>query len=149
MLTNRSFQIEQQDDSLHVLHVFEVSTAQSGEVKCTAATSISSQSVTHTDLIVLPEIYEAAADDGDTDAESAKRSIDPLLNRHRRDGCDVDDEYDDDDVAGTMEETPAYIIYGPNDGTALIGGTVILEVIYGGKPEPTIKWMRAVSDDET
>lgn len=44
-----------------------------------------------------------------------------------------------------IADVPAYIIRGPEDCTALVGGTVCLTVSYGGCPKPTIKWLRAVS----
>lgn len=42
-------------------------------------------------------------------------------------------------------EIPAYIIRGPEDCSVLIGGTVILEAIFGGYSQPIVKWYRAVS----
>lgn len=45
----------------------------------------------------------------------------------------------------TIADVPAYLIRGPDDCTALIGGTVCLTVTYGGYPKPSIKWLRAVS----
>lgn len=44
-----------------------------------------------------------------------------------------------------IADVPAYLIRGPDDCTALIGGTVCLTVTYGGYPVPSIKWLRAVS----
>lgn len=44
-----------------------------------------------------------------------------------------------------IADVPAYLIRGPDDCTALIGGTVCLTVTYGGYPKPSIKWLRAVS----
>lgn len=44
-----------------------------------------------------------------------------------------------------IADVPAYLIRGPDDCTALIGGTVCLTVTYGGYPKPNIKWLRAVS----
>lgn len=44
-----------------------------------------------------------------------------------------------------IADVPAYLIRGPDDCTALIGGTICLTVTYGGYPKPSIKWLRAVS----
>lgn len=44
-----------------------------------------------------------------------------------------------------IADVPAYLIRGPDDCTALIGGTVCLTVTFGGYPKPSIKWLRAVS----
>lgn len=112
----KRFQIVEQPDDLQILNVLNVDCGQSGEIKCIAKCP-NHQKVVHTDLIVLPE---------------------PTVERS-------DFEEDDDLCPDAYNNCPAYIIYGPQDCTALIGGTVILEVIHGGFPEPTIKWMRAVS----
>lgn len=40
---------------------------------------------------------------------------------------------------------PAHILSGPQDCTTLIGGKIILEAFFAGHPDPTVKWMRAVS----
>ena len=57
-----------------------------------------------------------------------------------------DDEEEADDESDNI--CPAYIICGPQDCTALIGGQVMLEVIYGGHPEPLVKWLKAVSYEQ-
>lgn len=44
-----------------------------------------------------------------------------------------------------IADVPAYLIRGPSDCTALIGGTICLTVTYGGYPKPSIKWLLAVS----
>lgn len=49
------------------------------------------------------------------------------------------------DTGTEQPDIPAFITKGPEDCTVLVGGTVSLDVIYGGYPEPEIKWMRAVS----
>jgi len=42
-------------------------------------------------------------------------------------------------------DVPAYIIRGPDDCSVLIGGTVTLDVLFSGFPEPSVKWLKAVS----
>lgn len=120
-------QVDRQPDGLHLLHIFEVTTAQSGEVKCVAKCA-NEQTVCHSDLVVFPEIYTSTVNDEDLNDDTLIPSFD-----HDRD-LDFDHNI-----------CPAYIICGPQDCTALIGGQVVLEVIYGGHPEPTIKWLKAVS----
>lgn len=44
-----------------------------------------------------------------------------------------------------IASVPTFLIRGPDDCIALIGGTVCLTVEYGGFPEPAVKWLRAVS----
>lgn len=46
-----------------------------------------------------------------------------------------------------IADVPAYLIRGPDDCIALVGGNVSLTVTYGGYPTPTIKWLRAVSNN--
>ena len=41
--------------------------------------------------------------------------------------------------------TPAIVTEGPIDMIALRGDTVSLKVTYAGEPEPSIRWMKAVS----
>lgn len=48
------------------------------------------------------------------------------------------------DTCTEQPDIPAYITHGPEDCTVLIGGTVALEVHYGGFPHPEVKWMQAV-----
>lgn len=123
-------QVDRQADGLHLLHIFEVTAEQSGEVKCVARCG-NEQAVCHTDLAVFPEIYKAFDEtNDDVDGDNALVPFD----------CqELDFDNDPDNIC------PAYIICGPQDCTALIGGQVVLEVVYGGHPEPTIKWLKAVS----
>lgn len=119
-------QVDRQPDGLCLLHIFDVAPEQSGEVKCVAKCG-TEQTVCHTNIAVFPQIY--------TPYDDIEDVLTPL-------GVPTDDEpeFNNDD-----NMCPAYIICGPQDCTALIGGQVVLEVIYGGQPEPVIKWLKAVS----
>uniref|UniRef100_A0A1A9UZC2 Myosin light chain kinase, smooth muscle n=1 Tax=Glossina austeni TaxID=7395 RepID=A0A1A9UZC2_GLOAU len=44
---------------------------------------------------------------------------------------------------GEIIRQPAYVLEGPNDCTALIGGCVRLSVIFEGVPKPQITWFKA------
>uniref|UniRef100_A0A1B0FRK4 Ig-like domain-containing protein n=1 Tax=Glossina morsitans morsitans TaxID=37546 RepID=A0A1B0FRK4_GLOMM len=44
---------------------------------------------------------------------------------------------------GDIIRQPAYVLEGPNDCTALIGGCVRLSVIFEGVPKPQITWFKA------
>lgn len=101
------------------MHLFEVTADQSGEVKCVAKHE-TEHTVCHTNLVVFPEIYQHINEMGIND-----------------DFASLDNEPDN--------VCPAYILCGPEDCTALIGGQVVLEVIYGGHPDPVVKWLKAVS----
>jgi len=43
------------------------------------------------------------------------------------------------------DESPARVTQGPKDATALRGDSVSLTALYSGFPEPTVRWLRAVS----
>lgn len=45
----------------------------------------------------------------------------------------------------SSNEVPALVLKPPEDAIALRGSTVELNTIYQGQPEPSVKWMRAVS----
>lgn len=69
-------------------------------------------------------------------SESTELTVLPIQQSDRILELDADTEQPD---------IPAYITHGPEDCTVLIGGTVALDVHYGGYPHPDVKWMRAVS----
>lgn len=43
------------------------------------------------------------------------------------------------------KDVPPYIIQGPKDCSALIGGKVVLDVHFGGHPKPEVTWFKGVS----
>lgn len=118
----------------------------SGEVECMAYNPLNPQATQrscYTDLVVLPrpiQLYNL--DDFEieppillssttipapgTGAAAATRSLTTKTYKQ-------------------IADVPAYVIRGPEDCTALIGGTVCLTVTYGGCPKPSVKWLRAVS----
>lgn len=53
-------------------------------------------------------------------------------------------EFQDDDV-DARNRSPAIILWGPCDTTALRDALVVLEMSYAGNPEPRVQWCRAVS----
>lgn len=40
---------------------------------------------------------------------------------------------------------PATLLRGPSDTTAMRGDRVLLKAIYRGNPEPSVRWLKAVS----
>lgn len=44
------------------------------------------------------------------------------------------------------KDVPPYIVQGPKDCTALIGGDVLLNVVFGGHPKPEVTWFKGVSN---
>ena len=129
MVDSVPLQVDQQEGGVHLLHLFEVCAENSGEVKCVLLSN-DHQVVSHTQLVVFPEIFGEPVTDED--------EITTL-------GSPKDEEEADDESDNIC---PAYIICGPQDCTALIGGQVMLEVIYGGHPEPLVKWLKAVSYEQ-
>ena len=45
----------------------------------------------------------------------------------------------------TQKDVPALVLSPPEDVVAMRGANIVLETRYQGHPEPTVKWMRAVS----
>lgn len=120
----RKRQIERSDDGLNVLHLLNVDHKISGEVKCRVACRNNPQifNVYHTSLTVLPlpisERY-GSIENVVADTSSNKSSL--------------------------VDDLTAYITKRPDDQTVLVGDSIQLNVEYVGVPEPTVRWMRAVS----
>ena len=57
------------------------------------------------------------------------------------------DLWHDEATNGSEEEegTPAILIRGPLDTTALRGDRVVLKATYVGSPKPLVRWLKAVS----
>lgn len=108
------FQIEKQDNGYTILHILGTEYKHSGEIKCTA----------YLDSNPFNSI-----------SESTELTVLPIQQSDRILELDADTEQPD---------IPAYITHGPEDCTVLVGGTVALDVHYGGYPHPDVKWMRAV-----
>jgi len=111
------------DDGLNVLHLLNVDHNVSGEVKCRVARRNNPQifNVYHTTLTVLPlPINERF--------ESIEHIVESGSNK-----------------SSVVHDLTAYIIKRPDDQTVLVGDSIQLDVTYIGVPEPTVRWMRAVS----
>lgn len=94
----------------------------------------------YTDLAVLPRPIQLANVDIDPDAGSF------FINSNTIHCTDLNPSTSITQQAfKPIADVPAYLIRGPDDCTALIGGTVCLTVTYGGYPKPSVKWLRAVS----
>lgn len=60
--------------------------------------------------------------------------------------CDKTDNKNIDNRRNQSTSTlPATILWGPCDTTVLRGARVVLETSYAGNPEPSVQWLRAVS----
>lgn len=126
---------------MKILHILGVEHRHSGEIQCVAYNSLNpvqTQRSCCTDLAVLPRPVQLANVDIDPDSGSyfvnstnvhGAADLNPITQQAFKPIADV----------------PAYLIRGPDDCTALIGGTVCLTVTYGGYPKPSINWLRAVS----
>lgn len=106
-----------------MLHLFNVDHNLSGEVKCRVVCRNNPNifNAYHTTLTVLPlpisERYESI--ENCVESSSNKSSL--------------------------VHDLTAYITKRPDDQTVLVGDSIQLDVEYIGIPEPTVRWMRAVS----
>lgn len=140
-------QIESDDDGLKILHILGVEHRHSGEIQCIVYNSLNpvlTQRSCYTDLAVLPRPAQLANVNGDrSDAGVGGfyfMNSTPIhcTDLHRTTSITHQ-------AFKPIADVPAYLIRGPDDCTALIGGTVCLTVTYGGHPKPTILWKVAVS----
>lgn len=123
-IKKRFQQIEHLDDGLNVLHLLNVDHNLSGEVKCHAISCSNPKvyNVYHTSLTVLPipisERYESIENYVESSSDKSNSFVHDLT---------------------------AYITKRPDDQTVLVGDSIQLDVSYIGIPEPTARWLRAVS----
>lgn len=121
--TYKQQQIEHLDDGLSFLHLRNIDHNLSGEIKCQIVSRSNPKifNVHHTNLTVLPvplsERYE-----------SIENFVENCSNK-----------------SSFVHDLTAYITKRPEDQTVLVGDSIQLEVEYIGVPEPTVRWMRAVS----
>lgn len=132
-------------DGLHILHINNVTLAHSGEVQLVVThpgkpqTSLKS----YTSLAVIPrsttavKLLETSVAAAVTAPVTTKIPTD-LSNNNNNNNCN---NYKNKE----RSQQPAYILEGPKDCTALIGGCVRLSVIFEGLPKPQVKWFKAVS----
>lgn len=100
-------------------------------MKCTAARRAEEVPVASctAELTVVTDFD--ALDDGNSDSGT---SMDVLS-----------EESSPSDALAPSVEEPAMLLRGPQDATALVGDRVLLKAAYMGRPEPTVRWTRAVS----
>lgn len=137
------FQIEYEEDGTTILHILGIEHRHSGEIQCVAYNSLNpklTQCSYYTDLAVLPRPPQLTNLNDETDFGSyvIDSTFPSLLTRNPQSSIEQK-------LLKPIADIPAYLIRGPDDCTALIGGTVCLTVTYGGYPKPNITWMRAVS----
>lgn len=127
---------------MKILHILGVEHRHSGEIQCIVYNSLNpvlTQRSCCTDLAVLPRPIQLANVDIDPDTATGSYFINST-NIHCADLNPIAQQ-----AFKPIADVPAYLIRGPDDCTALIGGSVCLTVTYGGFPKPSIKWLRAVS----
>jgi hypothetical protein len=107
-----------------VLHVLSVDHNISGEVKCRVVSCNNPQifNVYHTSLTVLPVPINERYEPIETVFESGKSN-----------------------KTSVVHDLTCFITKRPEDHTVLVGDSIELNVSYIGYPEPTVRWMRAVS----
>lgn len=139
------FQIENQDDGIRIIHILGIEHRHSGEVQCLAYNSLNpsaTQRSSYTELAVLPRPIQLTNLDVDINdigtPFEANTSTEAITNATTTTAVTQQ-------TFKQIADVPAYLIRGPDDCIALVGGNVCLTVTYGGYPKPTIKWLRAVS----
>lgn len=129
---------------MKILHILGVEHRHSGEIQCTVYNSLNpvlAQRSCYTDLAVLPRPPQLATVDIEPDTTASF-----FVNSQTINCADLNPNTSITQQAfKPIADVPAYLIRGPDDCTALIGGTVCLTVTYGGYPKPSVKWLRAVS----
>lgn len=133
-------------DGLRILHINNVTLAHSGEVQLVVThpgkpqTSLKS----YTSLAVIPrsttavKLLETSVAAAVTAPVTTEIPTDLSNNNNNNNNCN---NYKNKE----RSQQPAYILEGPKDCTALIGGCVRLSVIFEGLPKPQVKWFKAVS----
>lgn len=124
---------ESKSEGDRILHILGVEYKHSGEVQFSVShpdnTRSPSQEVrSYTSLTVFP---------------SNKAKISTSLYFDEID-CHIKGSSQEEGFDGDADK-PAYITQAPKDCTALIGGTVELDVVFEGNPHPQVKWYKAVS----
>lgn len=136
------FKIEYEEDGTTILHILGIEHRHSGEIQCVAYNSSNSkltQRSYYTDLAVLPRPPQLTNLNDETDFGSyvMNSTFSSLLKLNPQSSIEQK-------LLRPIADIPAYLIRGPDDCIALVGGTVCLTVTYGGYPKPNITWMRAV-----
>lgn len=143
MLSPLHHQVERHDPNVIILHVTDTTHLDAGTVSCIATTSTAVPTTSKT-----------------SDRSSARNSIKCTTQLIVVDGdeeSEQDEDYSGDVVSDSdssycyqmngddMKKQPALILKGPRDVTALVGDRVLLKAQYMGRPDPTVRWTRAVS----
>lgn len=120
-------------DGVRILHINNVTLAHSGEVQLIVTHPGKPYSTlkSYTSLAVIPRSSAS------TYIESDNKTKDDL----QKDLQKVENQHKSKDLL----QQPAFILQGPSDCTALIGGCVRLSVIFEGLPKPQVTWFKAVS----
>lgn len=128
---------------MKILHILGVDHRNSGEIQCFAYNPLNptaTQRSCYTDLAVLPRPIQLAGLNGDSDTGASYVINSTIINTDLNSNSPITQQ-----TFKPIADVPAYLIRGPDDCTALIGGTISLTVTYGGFPKPIVKWLRAVS----
>lgn len=141
-----SNQTESDDDGLNILHILGIEHRHSGEIQCIVYHPINpvlTQRSCYTDLTVLPRPIQLINVNADPDiADGGFFTVNSAsinyTDFHRTTSITQKDYK-------PIADVPAYLIRGPDDCTALIGGNVCLIVTYGGYPKPSVKWRLKVN----
>lgn len=113
-----------------------------------------SQTASREELDGFQEVLKYLVNASDSSKVSVKPSkMSTTLCHNSRDSVDfvpsMEEQVEPRDFADASRmvdvEEPAQLVRGPQDTTALVGDRVLLKATYIGRPEPSVKWTRAVS----
>lgn len=127
----------EEDGDVSILHIHHAGRAQRGTIRCTATLPVQSER------------------DGHAVDKEQQHTRSSISSRKIASACCVtelaliddseDEEAYEDMVDREEDEEAAMVLRGPQDTTALVGERVLLKATYVGRPEPTVRWTRAVS----
>lgn len=117
-----------------MLHVLNVDHNLSGEVKCRVISRNNPKifNVYHTTLTVLPVPISERYEPIESVLECSKNKN--------------NNNFSDSKASSLVHDSTCFITKRPDDKTVLVGDSIELNVSYIGYPEPTVRWMRAVSN---
>lgn len=137
--SSSSAQVERHDPDVIILHVTEATHLDSGFVSCiaTTTTKCSSPTTRSSSIKCTTQLFVVETDEG-TEEDDNSSSSDYVSESDSSYCYRISDDRN-------MKKEPALILKGPSDVTALVGDRVLLKAVYMGRPEPTVRWCRAVS----
>lgn len=133
----------EEDNDVSILHITRVTHLEAGPILCTASVYDKSQSP-------LVEVTQQHQRDGHGVFVTCASHLTVWAGGEAasdQSACGVCADVSMNNFGDAKEEMtePAILIRGPQDTTAFVGDRVLLKATYMGRPEPSVRWTRAVS----